>query len=225
MWLASLAISDRRCWQSQFPFKIVFGILVSNQLWSLWIQITTSQAFNRYVASKRVCVPHFLLTLNLCFCCSIKFGLKMLWKNPWSPNVNSWLTWCTNHWLPMLRYVCCHNSLSWLYSFPQDIQQRFVLLVEDIFSFNPVNPYTRSDWKLKSITRETNVQEFNSIFEFLHTSGTLFKLIRHLMNDPSIRYDFPYSCLPVVDILLPSKHCLNFACFRSTVSYFTRHKR
>lgn len=79
----------------------------------------------------------------------------------------------------------------------KDIQQRYVLLVEDIFSFSMTSiAYARTDWKLKTVSSDKNSFEFSSILEFLSANGPLFKLIRHLINDNSIRYDFPISCLP-----------------------------
>ncbi|KAJ6216535.1 hypothetical protein RDWZM_007692 [Blomia tropicalis] len=80
----------------------------------------------------------------------------------------------------------------------KEIQQRFVVLIEDIFSFqtNVYYPRNSTDWNLRTIAKEMNLNEFNSIFEFLKTNGVLMQLIRHLMADPNIRYDFPITCLP-----------------------------
>lgn len=75
-----------------------------------------------------------------------------------------------------------------------------MVLIEDIFSFqtNVYYPRNSTDWNLRTIAKEMNLNEFNSIFEFLKTNGVLMQLIRHLMADPNIRYDFPITCLPVI---------------------------
>lgn len=79
----------------------------------------------------------------------------------------------------------------------KEIQQRFVVLVEDIFSFSYSFTSYNSDWKLRETSRENNRREFEIIFQFLHPNGMLFKLIRELMVDPNNRFDFPIVCLPV----------------------------
>lgn len=79
----------------------------------------------------------------------------------------------------------------------KEIQQRFVLLVEDVFSFSCSFTSYNSDWKLRELSRENQRRDFDSIFQFLHPTGTLFKLIRELMVDPNNRFDFPIVCLPV----------------------------
>jgi sphingomyelin phosphodiesterase 4 len=83
----------------------------------------------------------------------------------------------------------------------------YVSLIEDIFSFGSHS--MTSEWGLKLISKNFNPREFDSIFSFLHINGSLFQLIRQLMNDPLNRYEFPKSCLPVFNPLFKVNLFLN----------------
>lgn len=77
------------------------------------------------------------------------------------------------------------------------MQLRFVLLVENIFTYS----FGSNNWHLKSITKQTDIKEFEAIFYFLHNSGPLFHLIRNLMIDSNNRYEFSLSKLSVIKLI------------------------
>nr|XP_046915881.1 LOW QUALITY PROTEIN: sphingomyelin phosphodiesterase 4-like [Dermatophagoides farinae] len=82
----------------------------------------------------------------------------------------------------------------------KEMQHRYVLLIEDIFSCNPLPYGSINNWRLKSLTKETAPKEFDSIFFLLSIDGPIFKLIRHLMsNDQTMnnRHEFSINHLPL----------------------------
>lgn len=77
----------------------------------------------------------------------------------------------------------------------KEIYDCFKLLVEDIFSVDK-----ETNWNLFLVSNSTS-NEYISLFNFLNAEGDLFKLIKYLMGDSSLKFPFPVSKLPVSILL------------------------
>lgn len=80
----------------------------------------------------------------------------------------------------------------------RNIQSQFKPLVENIFGCDTGNvPGPNSaGWGLRTLTKNSNMSEYDNAVAFLHPEGTLFGLIKALMHETSAKFEFPVSQFP-----------------------------
>lgn len=89
----------------------------------------------------------------------------------------------------------------------RSVLNQFKPIVENIFGFDTAlsqectpdidNKLSiQGGWHLKSLTRSSNTNDFDSVVSFLHPDGIFFALIKSLMTETSAKFEFPVSHFP-----------------------------
>lgn len=80
--------------------------------------------------------------------------------------------------------------------------QLFKPIVDNIFGYDIITTSNEdrqkphSDWILKTLTRTSNANDYDSVISFLHPDGIFFAFIKSLMTETSSKYEFPVSQFP-----------------------------
>lgn len=83
----------------------------------------------------------------------------------------------------------------------RSILSQFKPIVENIFGLDaqtdsPETPHSSGGWNLRTLTRNFNSSDYDSVVSFLHPEGVLFALIKSLMTETSAKFEFPVTKFP-----------------------------
>lgn len=77
----------------------------------------------------------------------------------------------------------------------KELQDLFPMLIQSVFSNGPGG--NQLGWGLRTLTRKSNVDEYNGLYSFFHPgTGSMLRLCYRLLNEP-IKFDLPIEMLPV----------------------------